>query len=163
MHPRYQEHFQEMKKRLSGCLQAKGDPIWIFLKATAITRFYRRQLPLPAVRLTQLAYFKEHLPVFEAELQYYDLRYELERRRPSDSAKAWAAFWLEEASRMQRQIDAHPDLYDYYHRGATDRDENYFGAGPALAEQNAVTWGAFMAHERYEQELESIFESFFNI
>jgi len=163
MHPRYQEHFQEMNQRLSSCWRARGETIWILLKATAITRFYRKQLPLPDVRLTQLAYFKEHLPVFEAEVQYFDLRYELERRRPNDSGKkTWAGFWLEEASRMQQQIDAESERYDYYRRGATDQDQRYFDGDPALAEQNALLWGTFMALSRYEQELESIFASFFN-
>jgi hypothetical protein len=162
MNPAYEQHFDQLKGRLSVCLKADGEPIWIFLKATAITRHYRRQLPLPGVSLTPVDYFKGHLPVFEAECQYYNLRYEAECHRPSDSHKTWADFWLEEAGRMQRQIDAEPVLYDYYRRGAADRDAEYFGGDPALGEQNAVFWGAFMALTRYQQDLETIFTHFLN-
>jgi len=61
---------------------------------------------------------------------------------------------------MTQQIDAHPELYAYFRDDGTDRDEEYFGGEPALAEQNAVLWGSFMALPRYEQDLEVLFTQF---
>jgi len=107
-------------------------------------------------------YFKEHLPPFEAEVQYYELRYEAERCRPDDADRTWAAFWLQEMSRMTQQIEAHPELYAYFRTGGTDRDEEYFGGDSVVSEQNAVSWGSFMALARYEQDLETIFTELLN-
>jgi hypothetical protein len=160
MHPRYQEHFRNMKRRLWGGRRAGVDPLWIFLQQTAIARRYRGQLPLPGIHLTPVAYFKTHLPFFEAEVQYHELRYEAERCRPEDADRTWAAFWLQEVSRMTQLTEAHPELYAYFRDHGTDRDEECFGGDPTLAEKNAVLWGSFIALARYEKDLEEMFTSF---
>jgi hypothetical protein len=157
MHRRYEDHFNGMRQRLAVCHRTTGDPLWRLLQATAIAKRYRHRLPLAGVHLNPVAYFKEHLPPFEAEVQYYELRYEAERCRPEDADRSWAAFWLQEMSRMTQLIDAHPELYGYFRDGRTDRDLEYFGADPTVAEKNAVLWGSFMALARYEADLETIF------
>ncbi|HXB07934.1 MAG TPA: RteC domain-containing protein, partial [Puia sp.] len=130
------------------------------LKATAIAKRYRDSLPLPGIHLNPVAYFKWHWPRFEAEVQYYELRYEAERCRPEQDGKTWADFWLEEISRLRNEINAHPELYAYYQAQRIDQDEQYFGGDPAVARENADCWASFIAVARYEQDLKIIFTQF---
>lgn len=157
MHRCYEQQYQEMKQRLKGCYRLARDPLWALLQAVAIAKQYRDRLPLPGAHLSQIEYFKEHWPRFEAEVQYYQLRYEAERCRPDDSDRRWAGFWLKEMSRMTRLGKMHPDLYAYYRAGRTDRDEEYFAGAPTDAEKNAALWASFLALARYEAELEKKF------
>lgn len=135
MNHRYAECFQDMKRDLKRVRRGARDPLWTFLQQAAIARAYRSRLPLPGLDLTQVAYFKEHLPRFEAEVQYYNLRYEAERCRPEKSDRAWAGFWSGEMPRMTQQAEAEPELYAYFLGGSTDRDEEFFGGDPAAAEK----------------------------
>ena len=162
MHPRYQEHFRDMKKRLWSGRVVAADPLWTFLQKLAIARQFRNQLPLPGVRLTPVDYFKNHLPRFESEVQYYELRYEAERCRPEEADWSWAAFWLQELSRMTEQIETYPELYAYFRADRSDRDEDYFGGKTSVAERHALVWASFLALARYEQDLEKMFTHFLN-
>jgi RteC protein len=157
MHPRYQKHFQEMQRSLYSSHKTMTKPLWIFLHGAAIARRYRDRLPLPRAHIAAVGYFKEHWPRFEAEVKYYELRYEAERCRPEGADRTWAAFWLQEVSRMTQLTEAHPELYAYFRGGGTDRDEELFGQDPSIAEANAGLWASFIALGRYEQELEEIF------
>jgi hypothetical protein len=157
MTPAYERHYVEMKRRLERYGRNTTDPLWTGMQRAAIAGAYRDRLPLPGVHLNPPSYFKDHLSWFEAEVQYHELRYEAERCRPDDADRTWAAFWLQEVSRMTQQIEAHPELYAYFRAGGTDRDQEYFGGDPALAEQNAVLWGTFIALARYEKDLETLF------
>jgi len=160
MHPSYHEEFQDMRRLIWSCCRQSSVPMWTFLKATAIARKYRKRLPLRGVHVLPVAYYKETLPRFEAEVQYYELRYEAERCRPEDADRSWAGFWLQEVSRMPQLIEANPGLYAYFHTHRTDRDHQYFGGDPEVAERNSGLWGAFMALARYEKDLARVFTSF---
>lgn len=162
MTPAYERHYQEMKRRLERCSRNTTDPLWTSMQQAAIAGAYRDRLPLPGVHLNPVAYFKDHLPRFEAEVQYYELRYEAERCRPEDADRTWAAFWLQEVSRMTQLTEAHPGLYAYFREGRTDRDLEYFGGDPAQAEQHSLLWASFIALARYEQDLETIFTELLN-
>ena len=82
------------------------------------------------------------------------------RRRPEDADRSWAGFWLQEVSRMPQLIEANPGLYAYFHTHRTDRDHQYFGGDPEVAERNSGLWGAFMALACYEKDLARVFTSF---
>jgi hypothetical protein len=149
-----------MTRRLWGGRRVGVDPLWIFLQQAAIARQYRGELPLRGIHLTPVAYFKTHLPCFEGEVQYQELRYEAERCRPEDADRTWAAFWLQEVSRMGQQTEAHPDLYAYFRDHGNDRDLEFFGGDPRVAEEHSVLWASFIALARYEKDLEELFTSF---
>jgi len=153
MHPGYDAYYQQMRRQLEARRRGGGDPLFKLLVATAIAEGHLRALPLEGIVVDQRTYYKDHWPVFEAERQYYELSYEAERCRPSGAPEVVKQFWVLEADRLFRQIRAHRDLYAYYTRGGTDRDERYFGGDPVVARQNAVLWASFMALSRYKREV----------
>jgi hypothetical protein len=157
MTPAYERLYAEMKRRLERYGRNTRDALWTGMQQAAIAGAYRDCLPLPGVHLNPPSYFKDHLARFEAEVQYYELRYEAERCRPDDADRTWAAFWLQEVSRMTQLTEAYPELYAYFRGGGTDRDLEFFGGDPVVAEKNAGIWSSFIALGRYEQDLEEIF------
>jgi hypothetical protein len=90
MTPAYERHYVEMKRRLERHGPNTSDPLWTGMQLAAIARQYRNRLPLPGVHLNPVSYFKGHLPRFEAEVQYYELRYEAERCRPDAAGFEYA-------------------------------------------------------------------------
>jgi hypothetical protein len=88
MTPAYERHYAETKRRLVRHSRNTSDPLWTAMQLAAIARRYRNRLPLPGVHLNPPSYFKDHLPRFEADVQYYELRYEAESCRPDDADRS---------------------------------------------------------------------------
>lgn len=158
LHPQYLEIFRELKQRLANCGRRGTEPLWTCLVQRTFAQSYCDRLPLPAVRLSPVEYYKENLALFEAELEYYGLRYECERCQPNEKDPKWAGFWTRELGRLTKLTRAHGKLYAYFLARRTDRDHEFFGGDPLVAERNTHLYASFIALTRYEKELEKQFE-----
>ena len=162
MNPHYEQFYQEMMSRLASGRRTDPDPLTALTAAVEIAQYYRTHLPLPRVTVTQITYFKQCLPPFEAEVQYQQLCLSAQQRRPTGSLVDWKRFYLLEAGRLHGQIEQFPQLYSYFTRGANEEDEIWFGGDPALAEEHALQIASFIALGRYEYYLETLFTQHFN-
>jgi hypothetical protein len=158
----YEQHYRHMKRELAMVQLRRGDGLQVLEEAAAIARRWRRLLPLPGITVTQVDYFSACLPPFEAELEYYLLLVEAEKKGARHSLQGWKDFWLGEACRLETRIEQHPALYDYYLHPTADQDDRFFGGDTALAVLHSRQLAGFMALERYNRYLETLFALYFN-
>jgi hypothetical protein len=137
------------------------DPLTAIEKGFGIAWRYRNQLPLTDVPASPMAYFKRWLPLFEAEIKYQELRYYAEKFQPEGPLPERQNFLLRELGRRERLIAGTPDLYSYFERGATDRDEELFGSDEGTAAEHVGRIAGFLALARYDKYLELHFRNLF--
>ena len=127
-----------------------------------IARYCRERLPLAGVNIDPVDYFKRWLPLFEAEMLYYERRQKMETATPTDDLQEWKERWVVEYNHLNDLIGETPGLYDYHQQQATDRDRELFGPAAMAATRNAHTLAGFIAFTRYNHYLEHTFPQFFN-
>jgi hypothetical protein len=162
MNKEYESYFQSLKRHLDSIQTWAGTSLTELERAVELTAAYRWALPLPGVTVSQIEYFKTCLPPFEAERRYHELLYQAEKTGARRSLAAWKAFWQSEANRLGRQIDQFPAVYEYHLYPTSEQDKALFGGDPAMAAIHANEWGYFMALERYNQYLETLYALYFN-
>ncbi|MCW3116500.1 MAG: hypothetical protein JWM28_582 [Chitinophagaceae bacterium] len=74
----------------------------------------------------EIDFFKRIKPLFIAELEYYNMRYQAELVKPSRSPKDLQKFCVNEMHRLARFIGANKEFYEYYKGGGTEKDHEYY-------------------------------------
>jgi hypothetical protein len=77
-------------------------------------------------RRDEIEFYKEVKPLFKSSIEYYNLLYQAELFKPTKDSGELRTFWLREVQRLNKFIQEHSKIYDYFKSGATDRDEEYF-------------------------------------
>jgi len=162
MNKEYKRYFQSLKHHLAGIQTWAGATLEELERAVELTAAYRWSLPLPGVTVSQTEYLGTCLPPFEAERRYYELLYQAEKTGPRLSISAWRRFWVEEAHRLDEQIEAFPQVYEYHLYQTPEQEKLLFGRDPGASAINANEWGYFIALERYNQYLETLYALYFN-
>jgi hypothetical protein len=98
----------------------------------------------------EIDFYKNVKPLFKSQLDYYNLVYHAELFKPMTNPGEMKEFWVKEHQKLDRFILDHTDFYDYYKKGATNLDEQYF-----LTPDQSVYYDDLIAEllalERYNQ------------
>ena len=98
----------------------------------------------------EIYFYKSVKPLFKSQLDYYNLVYHAELFKPTTNPGEMKEFWVKEHQKLDRFILDHTDFYDYYKKGATNLDEQYF-----LTPDQTVYYDDLIAEllalERYNQ------------
>ena len=74
----------------------------------------------------EIDFYKAVKPLFKSQLDYYNMVYHAELFKPTTNPGEMKEFWVKEHQKLDRFILDHTEFYDYYKKGATHLDEQYF-------------------------------------
>jgi hypothetical protein len=157
----YEQLYTALQAELSDLQTGTATGLAVIEKGFLIAWRYRNRLPLPDEPVSPVAYFKQWLPLFEAEIKYRELCYYAEKFGPDGALHDRQNFLLRELGRRERLISETSDLYAYIERGSNDRDEELFGGDIETAAEHAGRIAVFLSLARYNKYLELHFRNLF--
>lgn len=131
----YQNLISEFETKLEH-LELRHDDI-LYKAETGIThtekciKILRKQVVEKGFSSTQeeILFFKHIKPQIFSKLIYYVKLYNIESRRPRSSSKYQIKYLNNQINKLQVYFNDNLEFYQYYRRGATTLDEQYFVRG----------------------------------
>ena len=151
----YDPWYEALQTELRQTREEYAQPLAAIEAGFRVACRYRSRLPPPGEPVNPIDsvhYYKHELPRFEAPIRFFELCYFLEMFWPVAPGDQGMFFGREQA-RRSRLVDQDPVLFAYYHTGATELDEAFFGRDPARAERNALLLADYLSLDEYEPYL----------
>lgn len=131
----YQKLLSEFENRLDGLESGDGDILYKAESGIAYTERCIKKLQREIRKKDfgsaedEIHFFKHVKPQFFSRLIYYIRLFNIESKRPRGSDNAQIKYFRKQIDKLQLFFNDNLEFYNYYRRGATSRDEQYFVRG----------------------------------
>ncbi len=132
---KYQKLLSEFESNLETLESGNGDILFIAEAGIAqvekcIKRLQHEITTRKFISMTDEIYFFKHVkPQIFSKLIYYVKLFNIESKRPRSSDNSQIKYFNNQIEKLQAYFSENLEFYNYYRRGATSMDEQYFVRG----------------------------------
>ena len=132
---KFQELLSELESKLEDLESGNYDVLYKAESGIAKVEKYIKKLRKEVInnefssKTKEIHFFKHVKPQIFSKLIYYVKLFNIESKRPRSSTKSQIKYFNNQIEKLQSYFNDNLEFYNYYRRGATSMDEQYFIRG----------------------------------